>query len=87
MRILPYKDFRSFDEAIKFVKDNPKSYVIKPTAETPPSTKGLLFIGEEKDGADVIQVLNDYKESWADSKKYFNKTRWSLSNSQLKRKR
>ena len=27
--------------------------------------KGLLFIGEEEDGRDVIQVLGDYNKAWA----------------------
>jgi phosphoribosylamine---glycine ligase len=66
IEILPYKDFTSFDEAINFVEENRKAYVIKPTGETQPSTKGLLYIGEHKDGADIIQVLNDYKEAWSE---------------------
>jgi len=60
--IIPYKEFRSFDEAIEFVKQNPIKYVIKPSGETG-NIKGLLFIGEEDDGRDVIQVLNDYKKA------------------------
>lgn len=66
IEILPYKNFTSFDEAIEFIKNNPSSYVIKPTGLTPPTTKGILFIGEQPDGADVIHVLQDYKEAWSD---------------------
>ena len=62
--IIPYKEFTSFDEAIKFVEDNPGKYVIKPSGEAQ-NIKGLLFIGEEEDGKDVIQVLGDYKKAWA----------------------
>jgi len=62
--IIPYKDFTSFDEAIQFVKDNPTKYVIKPSGEAQ-NIKGMLFIGEEDDGRDVVQVLNDYKNAWA----------------------
>ncbi len=63
--ILPYREFTSFDEAIEFVKDNPGKYVIKPSGEAQ-NLKGLLFVGEEEDGRDVIQVLGDYKEAWAE---------------------
>jgi len=62
--ILPYKDFTSFEEAIEFVKANPHKYVIKPSGEAQ-NIKGLLFIGEEEDGKDVIQVLEDYNKAWA----------------------
>ena len=62
--ILPYKEFTSFDEAIKFVQENPGRYVIKPSGEAQ-NIKGLLFIGEEEDGKDVIQVLGDYNKAWS----------------------
>ncbi|MEK6856798.1 MAG: phosphoribosylamine--glycine ligase, partial [Nanoarchaeota archaeon] len=62
--ILPYKEFTSFDEGIEFVKENPGRYVIKPSGEAQ-NMKGLLFIGEEEDGRDVIQVLGDYNKAWA----------------------
>ncbi|MBA3063895.1 phosphoribosylamine--glycine ligase, partial [Candidatus Woesearchaeota archaeon] len=62
--IIPYRDFTSFEEAITFVRENPCKYVIKPSGEAQ-NIKGLLFIGEEDDGRDVIQVLNDYNKAWA----------------------
>ncbi|MFH1695330.1 MAG: phosphoribosylglycinamide synthetase C domain-containing protein [Candidatus Micrarchaeota archaeon] len=62
--ILPYRDFTSFEEAIDFVKANPGQYVIKPSGEAQ-NIKGLLFIGEEDDGKDVIQVLSDYNKAWS----------------------
>jgi len=62
--IIPYKDFTSFEEAIAFVRENPAKYVIKPSGKAQ-NIKGLLFIGEEDDGRDVIQVLNDYNKAWA----------------------
>ena len=61
--ILPYKQFTSFDEAIKYVKENPGRYVLKPNGEAS-NLKGLLFIGEEEDGRDVVDVLEDYKKAW-----------------------
>lgn len=62
--IIPYRDFNSFDDAIKFVKENPGRYVIKPSGEAA-NIKGLLFVGEEEDGKDVIQVLSDYQKAWS----------------------
>jgi phosphoribosylamine-glycine ligase len=62
--VAPYWDFTNFDDAIKFVQENPGKYVIKPSGEAQ-NLKGLLFIGEEEDGKDVLQVLNDYKKAWA----------------------
>lgn len=62
--IIPYRDFTSFDDAIKFVQENPGKYVIKPSGQAQ-NIKGLLFIGEEDDGKDVIQVLGDYNKAWA----------------------
>lgn len=62
--IIPYRDFTSFEDAIAFVRENPSKYVIKPSGKAQ-NIKGLLFIGEEDDGRDVIQVLNDYNKAWA----------------------
>lgn len=62
--IIPYREFNSFDEAIEFVRKNPNKYVIKPSGKAQ-NVKGLLFVGEEDDGRDVIQVLGDYKKAWS----------------------
>ncbi len=62
---LPYWNFTSFDSAIRFVEGNPGRYVIKPSGEAQ-NMKAMLFIGEEADGKDVLQVLNDYKKAWAE---------------------
>jgi len=47
------------------VRENKARYVIKPSGEAQ-NLKGLLFIGEEEDGSDVIQVLEDYQQAWSD---------------------
>jgi phosphoribosylamine--glycine ligase len=65
VNIIPYVDFTTFDDAIAYVLDHPGKYVIKPSGEAQ-NIKGLLFIGEDDDGKDVLQVLNDYKNAWAD---------------------
>ena len=68
--IIPQQDFTSFDDAIAYVKASPNRYVIKPSGEAQ-NYKRLLFVGEEEDGRDVIQVLGDYKRAWADKIKEF----------------
>jgi phosphoribosylamine--glycine ligase len=59
--IIPYEDFTSLDDGIEFVKKNPGKYVIKPSGEAQ-NIKLFLFVGEEEDGKDVIQVLEAYKK-------------------------
>src|SRR3989338_11430563 len=68
--IIPYKHFTSFDEAIVYVKDHPNKYVIKPMVDAP-GIKRLLFVGEEDDGQDVIQILEAYKKAWPSELKLF----------------
>jgi phosphoribosylamine--glycine ligase len=67
---IPHENFISFDEAVKYVEANPNRYVIKPSGEAQ-NIKRLLFVGEEDDGRDVIQVLQDYKRAWSDKVKEF----------------
>jgi len=62
--IIPQDNFTSFDDAIAFVQANPTRYVIKPSGEAQ-NLKQLLFVGEDEDGKDVVQVLEDYKRAWA----------------------
>jgi phosphoribosylamine--glycine ligase len=59
--ILPYREFKVFDDAIKFVKQSPGRYVIKPSGEAQ-NIKRMLFVGEDEAGKDVIQVLEAYKK-------------------------
>lgn len=68
--IIPYNEFTSFDDAIAFVQKNPGEYAIKPSGEAQ-NTKRLLFVGEEDDGKDVIQVLEAYKRALSGKVKVF----------------
>jgi phosphoribosylamine--glycine ligase len=68
--IIPQENFTSFDQAIRFVGANPNRYVIKPSGEAQ-NIKRLLFVGEEEDGRDVIQVLEDYKRHLSATVKEF----------------
>ena len=68
--IIAQENFTSFDEAIAYVASNPNRYVIKPSGEAQ-NYKRLLFVGEEEDGRDIIQVLEDYKRAWSSRIKQF----------------
>lgn len=68
---LPSQSFTSFDDAIKYVEENPDRYVIKPSGKVQ-NEKELLFVGQEPDGKDVIDVLTKYKKNnWANKIKVF----------------
>ncbi len=75
--IIPYKEFSNFDDAISFVQASPGKYAIKPSGEAQ-NIKRLLFVGEEEDGKDVIQVLDAYKRVWADRVKIFQLQRRAI---------
>jgi phosphoribosylamine---glycine ligase len=68
--IIPQENFTSFDDAIEFVRKNPHRYVIKPSGEAQ-NYKRLLYVGEEEDGRDVVEVLEDYKRAWSKKIKEF----------------
>jgi len=68
--IIPQENFTAFDEAIAYVQANPTRYVLKPSGEAQ-NDKRLLFVGEEEDGRDMIEVLRDYKQHLADKVKEF----------------
>lgn len=65
MNVLPHWDFTDFDEAIKFLKENPGRYVFKPSGDTSHGEKGILFIGHEEDGKDILEVLEHNKKNWS----------------------
>jgi phosphoribosylamine--glycine ligase len=68
--IIPQENFSSFDDAMEYVRRNPNRYVIKPSGEAQ-NYKRLLYVGEEEDGRDVVEVLEDYKRAWSDKIKDF----------------
>jgi phosphoribosylamine--glycine ligase len=62
--ILPHRHFSNYDEAIQYLRDNPSRYVFKPSGNIPSTGKGLLFIGQEEDGRDLIEMLEKNKDVW-----------------------
>ena len=71
MVVLPHWDFTDYDEAIKFIRDNPGRYVFKPSGSIMSEQKGILFIGEEESGDDLIEVLEHNKKTWSRKIKKF----------------
>lgn len=68
--IIPQENFTSFDDAMEYVRKSPQRYVIKPSGEAQ-NYKRLLYVGEEEDGRDVVEVLEDYKRAWSKKIKEF----------------
>lgn len=68
--IIPFEEFSAFGDAADYVRANPGRYVIKPSGEAQ-NVKRLLFVGEEEDGQDVIDVLESYEKVYADRVKSF----------------
>jgi len=71
MSVLPHWDFSDFDSAIEFIKSNPTHYVFKPSGNVPSEQKGILFLGQEEDGKDIIEILEQNKKTWAKKIKKF----------------
>lgn len=71
INVIPSWIFTDFNEAIKFVKEHPERYVIKPSGIRQEDQKELSFVGEEEDGKDVIQILELYKLRWSNKLKVF----------------
>ena len=62
--------FSEFDDGIAHVREHPAPYVIKPLGEVQ-NVKRLLYVGNEDDGSDVIDVLRAYKKAWGHRMKGF----------------
>lgn len=70
INIIPFQEFSDFDSAIEYVREHPGRYALKPSGEAQ-NIKRLLFVGEEEDGKDILQVLESYKRVWSDRIKQF----------------
>ncbi len=65
MSTLPSFNFTNFDDAIKFLKENPGRYVFKPSGNITSENKDLLFISREEDGIDLLEVLLHNRKAWS----------------------
>lgn len=60
---IDHRVFRDFEEGVQHVQENPAPYVIKPLGEVQ-NVKRLLYVGDEDDGSDVVDVLRAYEMAW-----------------------
>jgi len=68
--IIPRKNFTDFDEAIAYIGKSPDRYVLKPSGLAQ-NEKELLFVGQEEDGRDLVEMLERYKKNWNKKIKVF----------------
>ncbi len=61
MLILPHWDFDNYDNALKFIEENPGRYVYKPSGFMSSDAKGLLFLGKDDDGKDLHEIIRSNK--------------------------
>ncbi len=72
MTVLPHWDFKDFPSAIEFLKTNPGRYVFKPSeGDLDWHSKNFLFLGQEEDGRDIIEMLEHNAKSWSRKIKKF----------------
>ena len=64
MPVLPHWDFSNYNLAIKFLQETPGRYVFKPnyTVGTGEDFHDLLFLGEEEDGKDILEIIKSNKK-------------------------
>ncbi|TSC75108.1 MAG: phosphoribosylamine--glycine ligase [Parcubacteria group bacterium Gr01-1014_30] len=70
MNVLPHWYFADYDSALDFLQKSPSRYVFKPSGEAQ-DFKDLLFIGEEEDGRDILELLQSNKKAWKSKIKTF----------------
>lgn len=58
LQVLPAYDFSSADEAIRFVKENIDTWVVKQNNHI----SSLNYVGQRSDAQDVLNILETYKE-------------------------
>lgn len=64
IKVLPHYEFSNYDQAIRFIKRHPGRYVFKPSGNVPLAGQGLLFLGQEDDGRDLLDLLTQNKDVW-----------------------
>jgi phosphoribosylamine---glycine ligase len=72
MLVLPQWTFDNFGAAIDFLKENPGRYVFKPAeGDLDWYVRNLLFIAQEEDGKDLLEMLEHNRKSWSRKIKRF----------------
>jgi len=61
--VLDSKEFTNLEEAISYVQDNPRPYVVKVSGQAQ-NDKSTTYVGQAEDGSDVIPVLEHIAEKF-----------------------
>ncbi len=61
LTVLESEEFKSIEEAISYVQDNPKAYVVKVSGKAQ-NDKTSTYVGQMEDGSDIIPVLEHMAE-------------------------
>ncbi|MXR39870.1 phosphoribosylamine--glycine ligase [Halobaculum sp. WSA2] len=61
LNVIESRIFESLDAGIEYVRNNPAPYVLKPSGDTQ-NFNELLYVGQSEDGADVVQMLQRYRD-------------------------
>jgi phosphoribosylamine---glycine ligase len=70
MKATIMKDFENMDDAVVYIKDDPRAWVIKQNGSSP---KNMNYVGLFNDGKDTISVLKNYLQN-----RHINKERITL---------
>lgn len=71
MQVLPYREFDNFKTAQKFVVAHPGRYVFKPSGVVSSANHDLVFVGQEKNGSDILNILTATQRKWKHKIKKF----------------
>ncbi|MGB9963625.1 phosphoribosylamine--glycine ligase [Halobacterium hubeiense] len=67
---IEHEEFTDFQAGVRHVEENPGPYVVKPLGEVQ-NVKRLLYVGNDEDGSDVVDVLRAYEKAWGHRMKGF----------------
>jgi phosphoribosylamine---glycine ligase len=75
MLVLPHWDFSDLDSTVEFLRQNPDRYVFKPNYigyvfEAGKDISNLLFLGEEDDGKDILEIIESNRKYLIRIKKF-----------------
>lgn len=62
VKIAPIWNFKKYNTAINFIKNNPDRYVFKPTGNNQSGDKRLVLISQREDGSDLVEFLTQNRK-------------------------
>lgn len=62
VKIAPIWNFKKYDKAISFVRENPGKYVFKPSGNNQSGDKRFILISQREDGSDLVEFLTQNRK-------------------------